>query len=80
MWTFKEDPPPIYSVDKHKLITNSPQLRRVSQYSKDGTFIRSYFSLSEASKATGVDSSGISKCCRGKLKTTGGFVWKYEEE
>lgn len=80
MWIYKGEAPPIYTVDRHKLRTNSPQLKRVNQYSKEGELIRKYFSIAEAAKTTGIDSSSISKCCRGKLKSTGGFIWKYEEK
>lgn len=52
----------------------------VVQYTLEGELVQKYFSITEAAKVTGIDSSGISKCCRGKLKTTGGYVWKYEEE
>jgi len=31
----------------------------------------------EAKKHLGVDNSSIIKCCRGKLKTCGGYHWKY---
>ena len=27
-----------------------------------------------------INSSSIVKCCKGKRKTAGGFVWKYVEE
>lgn len=34
--------------------------------------------IEEAAKATGANN--ISSCCRGKLKTSGGYVWRYLEE
>lgn len=37
-------------------------------------------SLKEASEHIGVHKSNISKCCRDKRKTCGGFHWKYYEE
>lgn len=36
-----------------------------------------YKSINEASRKTGVDASSISKVCKGKYKTAGGFHWKY---
>lgn len=36
-----------------------------------------YESVTEASKKTGIDRANISACCRGKLKTAGGFHWMY---
>jgi len=53
--------------------------KSVLQMTKDGKEINRFHSILDASKALGIDSSGISKVCKGKRKTTGGFVWKYCE-
>lgn len=39
--------------------------------------INTYNSIAEASKKVGCDSSRISKVCRGKGKTCGGYIWQY---
>lgn len=39
-----------------------------------------YVSLTEASRQTGVYLSNISACCHGRLKSAGGYVWKFYEE
>lgn len=49
----------------------------VEQYDKEGNLLEVYISAGEAGRATGVDQSHITKCCKGKLKTVGGYVWKY---
>ena len=36
-----------------------------------------FSSIRQASRATGIDFSNISKCCNGKLKSAGGCHWKY---
>ena len=36
-----------------------------------------YSSTMDAARQTGIDQSGISKCCRGIYRTCGGFHWKY---
>ena len=48
---------------------------------KDGRFVvvSTYGSLTEASKATGVSHSGISKTCSGTYQSAGGYVWKHAE-
>ena len=52
----------------------------VLQFSKDdGEFIAEYSSAQEASRQTGCDKSSICRCCKGKYKTAGGFIWKYKE-
>lgn len=42
-----------------------------------GETIARFSSTTEALKNTGVDPSSISKCCRGKRSTAGGFRWRY---
>ena len=54
--------------------------RRVTQYDLNGNEIKVFESLDAAKKATGVDDGGIVKACKGKLKTCGGFKWKYTDE
>lgn len=49
----------------------------VNQYSLDGIYIATYKSIKEASRKTGTDQTGIVDCCKGRLKTSGGFIWKY---
>ena len=39
-----------------------------------------YDSMNEAERLTNIDNSTISKCCRGKRKTVGGYHWKYYKE
>lgn len=53
----------------------------VLQYSRDGIFIREYKSINEAGKALGlVNGTNIGKCCRGEIKTSKGYIWKYKED
>ena len=51
--------------------------RQVSQYDRSGKFIRTYSSTREAGMLTGTCDSKITSVCRGKRKTTGGYIWKY---
>lgn len=50
----------------------------VLQFTKDGAFVQEYSSGKEASLKTGIATQNISKCCKGKLKTAKGFVWKFK--
>ena len=52
----------------------------VIQINPDGTFVREYQTIREAERETGVDHSVISRCCKGKVKTAGGFRWEYRRE
>ena len=51
----------------------------VLQLDKNDNILNEYKSVNEAARQTGCDCSTISKVCRGKLKTHGGFKWKYKE-
>ena len=37
-------------------------------------------SVAEASHFTGIDRSSISKCCRNKMLTAGGYTWKFADK
>lgn len=53
--------------------------RRVIQYDLNGNIIEKYNSIVDAARKVGYKSgSKISECCRGKVKTAKGFIWKYE--
>ena len=54
--------------------------KKVAQYTKDGEFIKEFASARLAAKELNLDSSTISKVCRGQNKTHGGFVFKYIEK
>ena len=68
-----------HSEETKKRISESFGVKGVLQFSKDGEFIAEYPSTHEASRHIGCDNSGIIKCCKGKQKTCGGFIWKYKE-
>ena len=53
------------------------KMKYVAQIDMCGSIIAEYPSLDEAMKATGVCTSGISKCCKNKRKTAGGYKWEY---
>ena len=56
--------------------TNS-SIKAVNQFDKQGNFIATFPSCSEAARQLNLDSSTISKVCRGINKTHGGFIFKY---
>ena len=49
----------------------------VTQYTKDGVEIARYSGIREAERQTGIPNSNIGKCCKGKLKSAGGYIWRY---
>ena len=42
-----------------------------------GELLATFPSTHEAERATGIDHSHISKCCNGKRKYAGGYIWRY---
>ena len=62
---------------KNKIRENTPS-KPIIQFSKDGEFIAEYSSLMEAEHQTGCYHGNICKCCKGKLKSIGGYIWRYK--
>jgi hypothetical protein len=53
--------------------------KSIEQFDLDGNLIRTFESINQAAKELSLQSNGICLCCKGKLKTSGGFVWKYAD-
>ena len=58
----------------------NPTAKVVEQYNLKGEYIQSFHSTRQAAEILGLDSSTISKVCRGQNKTHGGFIFKYATE
>lgn len=50
--------------------------KQVSQLNLLGDHIRSFVSMHEADRQTGISFRCISQCCHGRYKTAGGFKWR----
>lgn len=61
----------LFSLSTHKASMKVQQFDK-----KTGEFIAEFSSIKVAAEATGVEKSNISRCCSGKLKSAGGFIWK----
>ena len=60
-----------------KMRRSSSKKKSVIQYTKDYVFVAEYESAKEAERQTGIWQSNISLCCKGKVKSAGGFIWRY---
>lgn len=49
----------------------------VEQWTVDGKYVKTFPSQSEVERELGIPHTGVSACCKGKLKTAGHYVWKY---
>ena len=65
-------------ISKSRMGNHNSPTKPILQYTKDWEFIREWVSASEASKVLGINRGNIVSCCKCKLKSAGGFVWKYK--
>ena len=55
-------------------------MKAIYQYTKEGSLVKEWSSGTEASSVLGVCRGSISSCLTGKLKSAGGFIWKYKDQ
>ena len=68
------------SEESRKLISdNSAKSIPVLRFSKDGEFLDEWKSAAEASRILGIHRASIGKCCRGILKSCGGYRWEFKQ-
>lgn len=61
--------------------SNLGKAKAVNQYDLNGKYIMTYPSTGKAAKALNLStSSHIGECCRGKIKSYKGFIWRYVED
>jgi group I intron endonuclease len=58
---------------------DKPNKVEVNQYTLEGDFLKTHESITKAAEEMGVDRTTIGNCCRGKSKTSCGFIWKYKD-
>ena len=52
--------------------------KQVQMFDKStGELLDTFPSTNEAGRVTGINHGNISSCCRGKLKSAGGYIWRY---
>jgi len=52
----------------------------IIQMSKSGKFIKEWSHAREAAECLGLSKGAIYQCCKGKIKTSGGFIWIRKED
>jgi len=58
---------------------NNKQNRAVIQYDLQGNYVNEFYSMCQAERDTSVNNHSIWKNCTGRLKTAGGYIWKYKK-
>ena len=62
--------------EENKKALRNKNSKAILQYTKDGEFIREWFSQADVKRALNISTSN---CLRGLRKTAGGFCWKFKE-
>lgn len=78
IWSFRNKPSDIKVIISHIKNRRSGS-KRVTQFSKEGVYVREYKSAKEAERITGIKSQAISACCKNYrgIVSAGGFVWRF---
>lgn len=61
-------------------IAGTKKGRSILQYDLKNNFIKKYSTIKEAAIQNRMFSANIWACAKGKAKTAGGYIWKYEKE
>ena len=64
----------------HAVKNGLRRLKSVMQYDKTGILIKIWANAAEASKTLSIDLGHIVMVCKGKRKTAGGYIWRYNLE
>ena len=54
--------------------------KSVVQLDLDGNFVALYQSGKEAGRTTGIRDGNIVNCCKGRQKSSGGYIWQYAND
>lgn len=78
LWRYEGNPAPradhIKSHGRYTAVS-----RPVEQYDLFGRYIRSFRSLNNAHKETGIQTRFISQCCNGTLESISGYKWRFAD-
>lgn len=62
-------------------INDKNKSKAVQMFDKyTGELLETFPSTHEAERVTGIDQGNICSCCKGKYKSAGGYIWKYQSE
>jgi len=66
--------------DEARLKMSQSKCKKINMFDLNGNFIKSFESLTSASKQLNINLSGISKVLKKEYKHTGGYIFKYKEK
>lgn len=74
IWKFHSDESNIQKYENSRY----KKVKQIDRYTLQ--IIKKYDTISIASNETGIRSTSISLCCKKKLKTAGGYIWRYIDD
>ena len=80
IFRYSDDNSPWVYYDEEKCRGNKERMRSVYQYDTNGNFVKSYQSISDTSRATGLSRRAIWSVLSGKQKTTHGFIFRHSND
>ena len=69
-----------YNISSGGAYNPNVTLKPVKQYTREGVFVEEHECIKYASIDTNISKSSINLCCTNKLKTAGGFIWRYADQ
>ena len=80
IWKYKDDPTDISILVENANKVSHHKNRKVNQYDKNGNFLKTFNTMTEAKEFIGAKSiSSITNACNGRSRTAGGYIWKYAD-
>ena len=67
--------------EEYKMRVYKDNIRKILQFDIKGNLLKEYNALFKVNEDyPNIDRSGICKCCRRKIKTCGGYIWRYSDD
>ena len=81
LWKYKDDSKKVEPYHRIRIQgVAHHSAKAVLQFSTTNEFIKEWGYINEASRELGISAAAICACCKMKLKTAGGFIWRYKCE
>ena len=64
--------------DETRKMLSALKSRPVKMFGTSGNLMRTFPSIKDAAREMGISGAAISNCCRGITRTSGGYIWKYD--
>ena len=65
---------------RYRPVDESYKYKAVEQYDLNMNYLNTYESVTIAAKLFNVCKTSISACCRGRIKTCAGYIWKFADD